>query len=340
MDKRKQWIDISKGLGIILVIWCHIAIDDGIILLWVTSFTLQIFLFLSGYVFKNNCKPIEYIKRKAKAYIGGYFILAVPMFMFTVAMGLYQKTMDSSEFFSIVVGLLIQKRYWVLWYLPCLFWVSIIFYFIIRLLGRSQINVALVIIILYVCGIIYYKLGGEALPWNFDTWMTSLPFFYFGYLIKNRIDGIRTLIEKKWKVVIMISVCIVINIGLTLLSYRMSGEAFNVNDCTYGFAPFTFVAAIAGVSGTVLISTLMRSKIIEFIGRNSLIFFAWHEKIMIHLVNRILKVFGVVHQEGWSFPVRTMYWVGVEILIILGLSICAWLINCFKTKYKTETNRK
>ncbi len=86
---RIDWIDISKGFGIILVIWGHIAINDGPINIWISSFHMPLFFFLSGFVFKNEGNFRDFFIHKFKANILLYFKLIIPIIIFTNIMAMY-----------------------------------------------------------------------------------------------------------------------------------------------------------------------------------------------------------------------------------------------------------
>lgn len=53
-NKRITWIDITKGIGIFLVVWAHAIDRDSIIWRSINSFHMPLFYFLSGYVFNDS----------------------------------------------------------------------------------------------------------------------------------------------------------------------------------------------------------------------------------------------------------------------------------------------
>ena len=61
--KRIQWVDTSKGLGILLVIVGRCGIG-GIPLKWVYSFHLPLFFIISGYLFSYNENIRDFIIKK------------------------------------------------------------------------------------------------------------------------------------------------------------------------------------------------------------------------------------------------------------------------------------
>jgi fucose 4-O-acetylase-like acetyltransferase len=70
MDKRIEWIDLSKGIGMVLVILGHCVCFGGNIHNIVFSFHMPLFFILSGIVFGNNQK--NFVLKKAKALLVPY----------------------------------------------------------------------------------------------------------------------------------------------------------------------------------------------------------------------------------------------------------------------------
>lgn len=70
MIKRISWIDVFKGIGIILVILGHIYSDDNYINVWIYSFHMPMFFFISIflYVYKDINRK-EFYKNKFRSLI-------------------------------------------------------------------------------------------------------------------------------------------------------------------------------------------------------------------------------------------------------------------------------
>lgn len=60
-ENRIDWVDISKGLGIILVIIGHCVYLGGLIHNWIFSFHMPLFFILSG-IFIRKIKLNSFIK--------------------------------------------------------------------------------------------------------------------------------------------------------------------------------------------------------------------------------------------------------------------------------------
>lgn len=70
MKERIEYIDIAKGIGILLVIAGHLFAYRGPISRWIFSFHMPLFFILSGICYKMNSSTIlvEYKKKSASNY--------------------------------------------------------------------------------------------------------------------------------------------------------------------------------------------------------------------------------------------------------------------------------
>ena len=226
---------------------------------------------------------------------------------------------------------LIQDRYLVLWFLPCLFWLNISLFVILKITKSRLLATSIIVAFSALIGLLYYKCGGAPLPWDIDAATTALPFFFAGYICK--LYRITFCINYKpvSKMAIIFLSCIAMQILLTSFSYAISGEVLNINDCKYGVIPLSYTAAFLGILATVILSNISHPKITRYIGRNSIVFFAWHNDIMKHIVNRFLKTFNLIYNENWDYSLRMLYWAANVILIIIGLAICNEVLHKIKT---------
>lgn len=81
MKKRIEYIDIAKGIGILLVIAGHLFVYKKPISRWIFSFHMPLFFILSGICYKmDSTISVEYLKKKCRT-------LLVP-FCYLYAIGL------------------------------------------------------------------------------------------------------------------------------------------------------------------------------------------------------------------------------------------------------------
>ena len=86
VKKRLYWIDVLKGMGAILVLLGHLVPYNSMIKIYIYSFHVPLFFFISGYVFKYEKKIdyffykkvnrllIPYIKYSILSFFASYFV--------------------------------------------------------------------------------------------------------------------------------------------------------------------------------------------------------------------------------------------------------------------------
>ena len=81
---RKEWIDISKGIGIILVVIGHVVSEQSIALRFIDLFHMPLFFIISGYLFnESNVRSFSTFS------IGRVKRLLVPFSFFLIIPALY-----------------------------------------------------------------------------------------------------------------------------------------------------------------------------------------------------------------------------------------------------------
>lgn len=138
MEKRIKWIDIARGLLILLVILGHSRVN-GIILNIINSFHMAAFFILSGITYRYEEIGIkEFFKKKIKTLIFPYIIFSLIMLSF-----FYLKKVVflnySFDFYSGIISIVLPisgkstTSVYGLWFFPCLFITEILFYIILHL---------------------------------------------------------------------------------------------------------------------------------------------------------------------------------------------------------------
>ena len=75
VEDRINWIDMAKGYGILGVIIGHISTPG--ITVWIYTFHIPLFFFMSGFLFNTNYSLVVFLNRKIKALLIPYFCLAI-----------------------------------------------------------------------------------------------------------------------------------------------------------------------------------------------------------------------------------------------------------------------
>ena len=304
--KRIDWVDVAKGIVMILVIVVHAEehFMPGTLVstkIPIYTFHMPLFFFMSGYLFsmKNSFK--EFLKNKCRRILIPYVCLGVLLALFNAFWSGRNPFGDPwfqpGVFFGSLWGLLAQKRLWTLWFIACLFWLNILFYTIVRLTKSEKIRAA-VVAILAAAGIIYYKMGGAALIWNVDVCFTALPFFYVGYLCRKTDFVNRYILFAKYKWGMFVGF-ILLDVVATLVNYNLTGQFLEFFGCQYGIAVLTYIGAFAGIFAMIILSDACHGlKPLKYIGENSMIFYAWHQTMLLPVIEVLYQKVDLF-QSDW-----------------------------------------
>ena len=326
---RIDWVDMAKGYGIIFAILAHLGV--GIADIWIYTFHMPLFFFLSGCVFSTKYEFKSFVKRKCKSLIVPYFSLGFIMILFQLAIN-YREGVTIHSFIILFLKLFVQRRYMTLWYIACLFWLNIVFYIFVR--KCKHINLIFLLVSgMFLTGLIYYHFGGIALPWNIDVILPASLFLFGGYWFQNNYERIRIYFTRK-KSVICFFIFGIINICFGAIGVIISGRGLEMFESSYGFPPFTIMSAFAGIFCTIIFSHWFTIKFIRYIGQNSLIYYAWHQAIMIPLVRWGLKNTGITLDNiSDNYVYLLAYRLFEFLIIILVLTLCQIIISNTRFKF-------
>lgn len=309
VNNRIQYQDIAKGICIILVILFHIGLPTNLHI-FVGGFLLPVFYLSSGYWFKYDSNFKTFIFKKAKRLLTPYFC-----FGFILVMGFYIVSGFSLDALIFNVSeLLVQKRYTTLWFLSTLFFGMIFFWMICK---ASKNNLKIIFIISFIISIafiIYDVTFKIPLFWNIDTALIIQIYFAIGYIsrIKEIDKRILTLSNGKKLgyfslLTILYSVCIFLN------SY-LGFEMFQMYYCQYGCILLTLPASILGSAAIFIISTMINSKCINYIGRCSMTYFALHQTIFMEIMFIIYNSLGIDYKGNMVVICSIITFISVMIL--------------------------
>lgn len=180
-NKRNDFMDFLKGIGIFLVILGH---HENWIKGWIYSFHMPLFFMLAGVFHKNEDKYFDFFKKKVKSLLLPYFFFTIILFLFWLVIGrkFGESAIDNTPIKECFIGIFygneikgISSMEWGLpiWFFLCLFLISNIFYFL------SKVNLKKVVFI-EICFIIISAISKKyisiPLPWNLQRALTDIFF--------------------------------------------------------------------------------------------------------------------------------------------------------------------
>lgn len=278
VKERIKWIDVAKGIGIILVVIGHISRNEYLNY-FIYSFHMPLFFMLSGYLYKEK----EYfVERKVKSILIPYFIFSFLSFLYwyIIERNLRQQANNPIDvFINILLARGGEENYIfnaVMWFLPCLFMVELVFYLLqTKIRGKNkQLIILLIMIICGILGFIYPRITTLRLPFCIDTMLTAIVFYYMGYKLKNKINFIQKNIKDRKKLTVIILGLFVMTIILAMIE-----RGINLNNLKYDSFILLYLTAIIGTSFICMLSNCINNNCMNWLGKNSLYIMCLHNQL-------------------------------------------------------------
>lgn len=305
--RRFEFIDLFKGIGIIFMIIGHVGVDESFSH-YISAFHMPMFFFISGYLFKSyDFKDL--LKRKfgslIKPYLwfGAFNAIACLLLVENFKIGTFiEKLFFFNNRHLAVAG--------ALWFLTCLFFLNIIFWFI----HKHVKNKYLLGVILFLIAISEFFLKIR-LPYSIDSALYMLPVFYAGFMFKDFEPNL-----KKWQGVIFAILCFIVSLFCIFKNGHCGVRANEYSN----LALFYFNAIIATLAYfyfSKFICNFLPLKSVQYIGRNSINYLCLNQ-IVIKLISNFAE--GTVQCFVLSLLVISVLSVGVNKIKVLYKSICEY----------------
>jgi len=288
--KRIGYVDIAKGIAIILMIVGHVCSYGSWKRNIIYSFHMPLFIIISGMFFKENESFKKVLIKILKTIIIPY-VLAI-IIRYILQLTILNKPVDIIEIIKQIIFAYSNKKSFftkvktvdVLWFLPFLAMCKILYYLINKFSKGDETLISIISLFCTILGI-YLDEKKIYLPWSFDVSLTCMIFFHLGYVLKKY--NLLEKILKNYKMII--SIILIYFIGLKLGYIELATRS-------YPNGLISFVTAIAGTIICLKISNLIEnfttylSNILQWFGKNSMIILG------VHYIERMIipyKNFGI-----------------------------------------------
>ena len=282
---RLYYIDIAKGLAMLLVIIGHCSYSEKVLVGWLYSFHMPLFFALSGFTFRpEKYKSLrEVFVAKARQLIVPYFFFSALLWMLSLLLldGMHLKYRHINELIGIVLSNRLSRYFFSLWFLTTLFLAEPVLWLALRAArGRARLLLPLSAGAFAAGSVVLETVRGTY--WSADLVPIALSFLILGYLIRRWIDNYSP--QSLFPLLTAWSV----NLVFFWLNYREVGRS-DLYYCKLGNPLYFFLSACGGTVGAILLCRrIARCTELEFIGRNSMIFYAF-ESLAIPLSERLLR---------------------------------------------------
>lgn len=313
---RYEYIDITKGIGILLVVWAHILLV-GWTHRFIYAFHMPLFFFMSGYLF-NRCKFHsfkDFLKKRFRRLIVPYVIYSVSTWAIWAIFRYATHSNVESYLMPLVQTVIAQGsgEFMVhnsaLWFIPCLFVVEIIYYFICKM---GEIATVAICIAFAIFNAIMASIFGDSymftLPWNLDAAFYALPFYGIANIIHKHYSHELLLAKVNQNKISAVATTVVLTAILYYLSvfFRECSMGSSSYQCEfYIFILRAFIGCFAVIIFSMLLANLQAPKFIKnslsWCGRNSLDIMCLHipvKGVAIILIGKALHPMTEVSESG------------------------------------------
>lgn len=320
---RVEWVDTAKGLGLLLVFIGHLK--TPFLATWAYTFHMPLFFFLSGLFYKHVYYKHVITKRFERLVIP-YFCLGFVIFTVWCIIYAFQGK-SNDEYWNMLCDFLIQRGFWTIWFLAALFIASILQWGMVYIAKDRKSLIFILSLTLCLLAFIYYRSGGTVLPWCIDIACVAQFFMNIGYLTKKLfLNGL-----PKVKSVLLVIIFLVINVVAGFACIRLSGNSLDMSIGMYGNEILSVVSALGGIGTIVYLSQLFSSSWVTYLGKNTMILFAWHSRIIIVLCGLMYESLGWFQQH--TMFEQFFYTIVTLVIILFVLIPITEIIK--KSKYRT-----
>ncbi|MBQ8514256.1 MAG: acyltransferase family protein [Ruminococcus sp.] len=322
---RLAWLDILKGMGIILVAIGHIYQND-VVYDWIYSFHMPLFFLAAGWVYKVT-PVVEHIKKR-------FFTVIVPYFSFGLLVLLYWQLLErrfrdsDMTFAEALIGLLRGQYDYLdfnvhLWFLPCFFVTVVLYNILVNIHKKKWLAYG----VCFLMSAVFVLVEMPELPWGLNRVFQYIGFYALGDILGSaKADSVLSGAHKAvWFAAEM--ALLALNFGLAYF------------DLTKGI--MWFVTGTVGVASCILFSVRIRKCApLEYLGRISLTVLCIHGPVYRVLVKIVSVPLNMSTDEVRANAALALVVTAVTLAICslayeIIIRILPWMVGAKKSVKKT-----
>ena len=335
-EKRLDYLDMAKGIGIILVVIGHSGMASDGVITWLASFHMPLFFIISGMLLYHKREETRLlrssVKRKARSLLVPYgffsiFYLAIDLWYVSKGQEIWMEdaVLQTVSFYGLSV----------LWFLPSLFLVEILF---LTIRKHTSFSVTAVCC----CGLGLVSLLLKRLYELYYISGDSLFLFWLGYLMQALIrSGIAVIflaagyylmwLMEKEKVSRKISGIWYLLAAVVFFAANLwiayGNDRVDLRFMIFGNPVLYFGGAFLGSMAVLcLCKALPSMKVLAYLGSNSLIIMLTHLDCMVmYMAHR----FAYFVKKLVPFGGKYTLWIYVTLALFLMEMVIIYVVNRF-----------
>lgn len=336
--KRIEYIDIAKGIGIILVVAGHLLDKESELCKFIYGFHMPLFFVLSGLLFKEN-KTFSNFKSiivQQKKLIIQYCIYSGVFLIFDcIIRVIVLSELEMTQLVWNVYETITLYGINVLWFIPTLCIAKIYAQIVLKKFGMTKGSMISVILYFGV-SIVGKYLTMEAASQSIWGLLLYFPicalvrplgmvcFLLGGYALRIYVQKKRNMSNFSLSKLISISILFFITLFCT-----QKNTLIDVHFIRFGNALLTLISGVCGSLMIILLSQMLEKTqivkgILQLYGKNSLLIMAIHQYLFISRgCEFVLKIMGICN-----------IYIDIVLTCIVSISV-AELVNCVKRRIQT-----
>ncbi|NEX02325.1 Fucose 4-O-acetylase [Pseudobutyrivibrio sp. NOR37] len=331
---RKLFLDIAKGIGIIMVVWAHAF---GPFTNYISSFHMPFFFFISGMLYKGNKTVREYFLVKIKSLLLPFWIynlLFYPVFFILFYWKKWEYKVCLKEILEIVTTVGKVPFLGATWFLPALFWVSVLVHCLYRTFSKHKISDFLLLPISVIVVVLGFQI---TFPYRISRTLICSGFYVMGFIYN------KYLMCNVNKVVGGIMTMVMLPISAFWSEHFPGSIADNTYDNKISFMIGAIFATFSFIYLSSVSSMIKKNKIVDaicYLGKNSIHiviwqFLAFRFTIVLQIIFAdaplsSLTAFPVYDTSGIWFVIYLF--MGIVVSLVIGKIMDKFFLNKLKKK--------
>lgn len=321
---RKTYIDVLKGIGIFYVVLGHIT-NIGELREYIWNFHMPLFFAISGFLYNADKYPgfKGFFKSRVKSIYIPYVLFFLITFLYWVVIERKFRGGEYSilhQFLGLFYGTVEGNHMYfncALWFLPCLFSVELMFYFVSKI--NNNIGIFALLVLSFAIGTLLVQNDLKVLPLGLHTAFFAIIFYGIGYISKNLEPGFINL-SITLKIILLIG-SLFVQIWILKTKHFISIDKATIN--------YIAIALIGIVFYMTLSLLIKKSRILEYLGKNSLIILGFHEPLYRALIGAISKILNI---NVDILRTNAIYCILIALICLLVIVPVIYLYNNFVRK--------
>ena len=303
-SQRKVYLDIAKGIGILLVVLGHCPLVYNPLKQWIYSFHMPLFFFVGGMVWNK-------VSHEKKGYFTRRFLLdkakrlLIPCFIWGVFYSLADAFLNGSFSLKTIAYLLYGSQAGFqragsltsLWFLPCMFLSVCAFEVVQQLLSKQkyQSTILFSVSVVFAVAGLFLPVARHGYPWSVDVASLATAFMMWGCLAAKWVQDMSN--KKLLSLIPLLLLALIISMTFVLNLQYVSINNVDLAGRYFGNRALYLLDAIAGSVFVLLLAiALLNSKSLAacfaFIGRKTIPILVIHKPI-VQALNRIGNLLGM-----------------------------------------------